>query len=184
MPTFRLKPNVRQLYSRKDLRLTFIDTYRRATRAAVHAIATGPCLIIPSMIPDGPKPVPTSSDFAIIRRGRPGDIAVTGAGREERSGRRDFEEAHAAQCAPDCTRIVSHCQDVEAAHHLPMGMRPSLAVMPIRSSKRLSEGPRGSSRHVTRRAVEYGFCPLRANHCTGIIARAAIETVSAGESAV
>ena len=69
--------------------------------------------------------------------------------------------------------------------HLPMGMRPSLAVMPIRSSKRLSEGPRGSSRQdVTRWAVEYGFCPLRANHCTGIITRNTIETVSAGESAV
>ena len=46
-------------------------------RAAVHAIATGSCLMIPPMIPDGPKPVPTSSDFAIIRRGRPGDVAVS-----------------------------------------------------------------------------------------------------------
>ena len=43
----------------------------------MHAIATGSCLMIPSMIPDGPKPVPTSSDFAIIRRGRPGDVAVS-----------------------------------------------------------------------------------------------------------
>ena len=62
--------------------------------------------MIPSMIPNGLKPVPTSSGFAITRRGRSGDVAVTGARQEERYEGRDFEDADAAQCAPDCTRIV------------------------------------------------------------------------------
>ena len=69
---------------RKDLRLTAIDTYSRTARATVHAIAVGLCSIVPSTINDGLKPVETSSDLAISRRGRSGDVAVTGAGREER----------------------------------------------------------------------------------------------------
>ena len=81
----------------------------------MHTIAVGLCHITPSTINDGLKPVETSSGLAISRRGRSGDVAVTGAGREERSGGRDFEDDHAAQCAPDCTRIVSHYHDVEAA---------------------------------------------------------------------
>jgi len=97
--------------------------------------------MIPSMNPDGPKPVPTSSDFAIIRRGRPGDVAVTGAGREERSRGRYFEDAHAARCAPDCTRIVSHYQDVEAAPPYAHGDAPKPRRYADTVAKRLSEGP-------------------------------------------
>ena len=69
----------------------------------------------PWTIPDGLDPVLTSSGFAITRRGRSCGVAVTRAGREERCGGRDFEDADAAQRAPGCTRIASHYQNVEAA---------------------------------------------------------------------
>ena len=69
----------------------------------------------PSMILDGLKAVATLSGFAIARRGRSCDVAVTGAGREERCRGRDFEDKGAVQCAPYCTRIVSNYQNDEAA---------------------------------------------------------------------
>ena len=93
--------------SRKDLRLISIDTYSRIARPTVHAIATGTCPMIPSTVLDGLKAVATLSGFAVTRRGRSRDVAVTGAGREERCGGQDFEDADAAQCAPYGTRIVS-----------------------------------------------------------------------------
>ena len=70
-------------------------------------------------------------------------------------------------------------------HHLPMGTRPSLAFMPIRSPNRpYRKGPLGSSSNVTRRAVECDAAALRANNCTGIITRDVIEFASATESAI
>ena len=45
----------------------------------VHAIATGSCLMMPSVMPDGREPVPTTSGSDVSRWGRPGMLAATGA---------------------------------------------------------------------------------------------------------
>ena len=47
------------------------------------AIATGSCLMMPSVMPDSREPVPTSSGFAITRRGGPRNVAATRAAGEE-----------------------------------------------------------------------------------------------------
>ena len=94
------------------------------------------------MILDGLKPVPTLSGFAITCRGRPSDVAVTGAGREERCGGRDIEDADAAQCVPDCTRIVSHYQDAEAAPPSAHGDAPK----PRRHANTVAKPPIGRAR--------------------------------------
>ena len=61
----------------RDRRWTVIATYSPTTPPAVDAIATGSCLMMPSVMPDSREPVPTSSGFAISRRGRPGELAAT-----------------------------------------------------------------------------------------------------------
>ena len=100
--------------SSRTLRLMVIDTYSRTARPAVHTIAPESCPMMLSTMPDGPKPVATSSGCATTRRGRSDDLAVTGAGGEERCGGRAFEGSDAAPCAPHCTRTVSHYQNIEA----------------------------------------------------------------------
>ena len=104
--------------------MTVIEIYSRTAPTAVHAMATGSCPMTPPTMLDGLEPVMTSSGFAITRRGRSGDVAVTGAGGEECCGSRAFGDADAAPCAPHCTRIVSHYQDVGTAPPFAHGDAP------------------------------------------------------------
>ena len=99
----------------RDLRWTVIATYSPTTPPAVHAIATGSCPMMPSVVPDRREPVPTASGFAVTRRGRPGMLTATGAGREEGCGGRAFGGAVAAPRAPHCVRIINHHQKDEPA---------------------------------------------------------------------
>ena len=67
----------------RDRRWTVIATYSPTTPPAVDAIATGSCPMMPPVMSDSRESVPTSSGFAISRRGRPGELAATGAAGEE-----------------------------------------------------------------------------------------------------
>ena len=140
--------------------------------------------MIPPTMLDGLEPVMTSSGFAITRRGRSGDVAVTGAGGEERCGSRAFGDADAVPCAPHCTRIVSHYQNVGAGPPFAHGDAPK----PHRYADTVAKSPIGRPcrlvLHVTRRAVEWDAAALPANNCTGIITRDIIEFASATESAI
>ena len=71
--------------------------------------------MMPSVMPDSREPVPTSSGFAISRRGRPGELAATGAAGEEGCRVRAFEDADAAPRAPNRARVITSYQKVEAA---------------------------------------------------------------------
>jgi hypothetical protein len=147
-----------------------IDTYSRTARPAVHTIAPESCPMMLSTMPDGPKPVANSSGYATTRRGRSDDLAVTGAGGEERCGEAEPSRARTwPRVRPIAPGLCSTIKTLRLHRHLPMGTRPSLSIMPIRSPNRLSEGPRGVVLHATRRAVERSFATLYANHCTGII---------------
>ena len=70
--------------------------------------------MMPSVILDSRDPVPTSSGFAITRRGRSGDRAATRAAGEEGCRVQAFEDADAAPRAPHCTRIITSHQKNEA----------------------------------------------------------------------
>ena len=98
-----------------DLRWTVIATYSPTTPPAVDAVATGSCLMIPSVMPDSREPVPTSSGFAITRRGGPRNVAATRAAGEEGCRVQAFEDADAAPRAPNRARVITSYQKVEAA---------------------------------------------------------------------
>ena len=117
---------------------TVIATYSPTTPPAVDAVATGSCLMIPSVMPDSREPVPTSSGFAISRRGRPGELAATRAAGEEGCRVRAFEDADVAPRAPHCARIITSHQNEEAEprRHMPTETRPGLTVSPQRSPNR------------------------------------------------
>jgi len=68
-----------------------------------------------SVIIDSRDPVPTSSGFAITRRGRSGDRAATRAAVEEGCRVQAFEDADAAPRAPNCARVTTSYHKVEAA---------------------------------------------------------------------
>ena len=76
---------------------TVITTYSPTTPPAVDAVATGSCLMIPSVMPDSREPVPTSSGFAITRRGGPRNVAATRAAGED--------QRKAAESKPSKTRM-------------------------------------------------------------------------------
>ena len=99
----------------RDLRWTVIATYSPTTPPAVDAVATGSCLMIPSVMPDSREPVPTSSGFAITRRGGPRNVAATRAAGEEGCRVQAFEDADAAPRAPNRARVITSYQKVEAA---------------------------------------------------------------------
>ena len=100
---------------RRILRWTVIATYSPTTPPAVDAVATGSCLMIPSVMPDSREPVPTSSGFAITRRGGPRNVAATRAAGEEGCRVQAFEDADAAPRAPNRARVITSYQKVEAA---------------------------------------------------------------------
>ena len=56
--------------------------------------------MMPLVMLDSGDPVPTSSGFAITRRGGPGDVAATRAAGAEGCRGRAFEDADAAPRAP------------------------------------------------------------------------------------
>ena len=99
----------------RDPRWTVFATYSPTTPPSVDAIATGSCPIMPLVMLDSGDPVPTSSGFAITRRGGPGDVAATRAAGAEGCRGRDFEDADAAPRAPHCARIITSHQKDEAA---------------------------------------------------------------------
>ena len=71
--------------------------------------------MMPLVMLDSGDPVPTSSGFAITRRGGPGDVAATRAAGAEGCRGRAFEDADAAPRAPHCARIITSHQKDEAA---------------------------------------------------------------------
>ena len=71
--------------------------------------------MMPSVMPDSGDPVTISSGFAISRRGRPGELAATGAAGEEGCRVQAFEDADAAPRAPNRARVITSYQKVEAA---------------------------------------------------------------------
>ena len=150
-----------------------IDTYSRIARPAVHTIATESCPMILSTMPDGPKPVANSSGYATTRRGP--TLRRLSSDRRPEQAERSAAEAEPSRARtwprvrPIAPGLCSTIKTLKLHRHLPMGTRPSLSIMPIRSPNRLSEGPRGVVLHATRRAVERSFATLYANHCTGII---------------
>ena len=62
---------------------------------------------MPSVMPDSREPVPTTLGLAISRWGRPGELAATGADREEGCGGRAFGDADAAPRVPHRARIIT-----------------------------------------------------------------------------
>ena len=85
----------------------FHGRWRGRRRPAVDAVATGECRMIHSMMPDSREPVPSSSGFAITRRGGPRNVAAT----EEQP------ESNAAESKPSKTRCGSACAQSCQGHH-------------------------------------------------------------------
>ena len=71
--------------------------------------------MMPLVMTDSGDPVPTSSGFAITRRGGPGDVAATRAAGAEGCRGRASEDEDAAPRAPHCTRIITSHQKNEPA---------------------------------------------------------------------
>ena len=99
----------------RDPRWAVIATYSPTTPPAVDAIAMGSCPMMPSVMTDSREPVPTSSGFAITRRGGPRNVAATRAAGEEGCRVQAFEDADAAPRAPNRARVITSYQKVEAA---------------------------------------------------------------------
>ena len=91
--------------------MTVIEIYSRTARTAVHAMATESCPMTPPTMPDGLKPVTTASGFAITRRGRSGDVAVT--------GRPDYTMIARNSEKADYSCILSFCDDIDISTHFP-----------------------------------------------------------------
>ena len=135
--------------------------------------------MMPSVMPDSREPVPTSSGFAISRRGRPGELAATRAAGEEGCRGRAFEDADAAPRAPHCARIITSHQKDEAAppsshgdSHRPHCKSVTVAQPPGRGS--VARPP-----HCTRRVSGRDFDTPIANRCTQVITGDALEVCSA-----
>ena len=153
----------------RDLRWTVIATYSPTTPPAVDAVATGSCLMIPSVMPDSREPVPTSSGFAISRRGRPGELAATGAAGEEGCRVRAFEDADAAPRAPHCARIITSRQKDEAAPPYAHGDSPRPHCKSATVAEPPGQSVRGSLPRCTRRVSGRDFDTLHASRCAQII---------------
>ena len=97
-------------------RWTVIATYIPTALPAMRAIATRSSPMIPLVMSDGVEPVPTTSGFAIPRRGRSGDVAATRAsGRGACGAIRAFRDEGAAPRASYCARIMFGYLKAEAA---------------------------------------------------------------------
>ena len=152
-----------------DRRWTVIATYSPTTPPAVDAIATGSCPMMPSVMPDSREPVPTSSGFAISRRGRPGELAATGAAGEEGCRVRAFEDADAAPRAPHCARIITSHQKDEAAPPYAHGDSPRPHCKSATVAQPPGQSVRGSLPRCTRRVSGRDFDTLHASRCAQII---------------
>ena len=135
--------------------------------------------MIPSVMPDSREPVPTSSGFAITRRGGPRNVAATRAAGEEGCRVQAFEDADAAPRAPNRARIITSYQKVEAAppsahgdSHRPHCKSVTVAQPPGRGS--VARPP-----HCTRRVSGRDFDTPMANRCTQAITGDAIEVFAA-----
>ena len=166
----------------RDLRWTVIATYSPTTPPAVHAIATGACPMMPSVIIDSRDPVPTSSGFDITRRGRSGDRAATRAAGEEGCRVQAFADADAAPRALHCARIITSYQKVEdkapSSHgdsHRPHCKSVTVAQLP-------GQRVHGSSPHCTRRDSGRDFDTLHANRCTQVTNGDSLEVYGAAGS--
>ena len=125
--------------------------------------------MIPSVMPDSREPVPTSSGFAITRRGGPRNVAATRAAGEEGCRVQAFEDADAAPRAPNRARVITSYQKVEAAppsahgdSHRPHCKSVTVAQPPGRGS--VARPP-----HCTRRVSGRDFDTPMANRCTQVI---------------
>ena len=159
-----------------------IATYSPTTPPAVDAIATGSCRMTPSMMSDSGDPVPTSSGFAITRRGGPGDVAATRAAGEEGCRVRAFEDADAAPRAPHCARIITSHQKNEPAppyahgdSHRPHCKSVTVAQLP-------GQRVHGSSPHCTRRVSGHDFDTIHASCCTHVTTGDSLEVYGAAGS--
>ena len=168
--------------SQRDLIWTVIAIYSPTTPPAVDAIATGSCPMIPSVMPDSREPVPTSSGFAITRRGRSGDVAATRAAGEEGYRVRAFEDADAAPRPPHCARIITSHQKDEAAPPSAHGDSPRPHCKSATVAQPPGERVRGSPPRCTRRVSGRDFDTLHANRCTHIITGDALEVYGAAGS--
>ena len=76
-----------------------------------------------SVMHDSREPVPTSSGFAISRRGRPGELAATGAAGEEGCGGRAFGDTRVRlrvrPIVPGSSLVI---RMMSPHRHLPMPM--------------------------------------------------------------
>ena len=131
--------------------------------------------MIPSAMPDSRDPVPTSSGFAITRRGGPRNVAATRAAGEEGCRVQAFEDADAAPRAPNRARVITSYQKVEAAPPSAHGDSPR----PHRKSATVAQPPgqrvRGSPPRCTRRVSGRDFDTLHASRCAQIITGDIIE---------
>ena len=159
-----------------------IATYSPTTPPAVHAIATGACPRMPLVIIDSRDPVPTSSGFAITRRGRSGDRAATRATVEEGCRVQAFADDDAAPRAPHCARIITSYQKAEEAapyshgdSHRPHCKSVTVAQLP-------GQRVHGSSPHCTRRVSGHDFDTIHASRCTQVTTGDSLEVYGAAGS--
>ena len=138
--------------------------------------------MMPSVMPDSREPVPTSSGFAISRRGRPGELAATRAAGEEGCRVRAFEDADAAPRAPHCVRIITSHQKNEAAPPSAHGDSPRPHCKSATVAQPPGQSVRGSLPRCTRRVSGRDFDTLHADCCTQIILGDALEVYGAAGS--
>ena len=125
--------------------------------------------MMPSVMTDSREPVPTSSGFAISRRGRPGELAATRAAGEEGCRVRAFEDADAAPRAPHCARIITSYQKNEDAPPYAHGDSPRSHCKSATVAQPPGQRVRGSLPRCTRRVSGRDFDTLHANRCTQVI---------------
>ena len=127
--------------------------------------------MIPSVMPDSREPVPTSSGFAITRRGGPRNVAATRAAGEEGCRVQAFEDADAAPRAPNRAMIITSYQKVEAAPPFAHGDShwPHCKSVPVAPPPSQTQRVRGSSLRCTRRVSGRDYDTLPANSCTQVI---------------
>ena len=138
--------------------------------------------MISSVMPDSREPVPTSSGFAITRRGGPRNVAATRAAGEEGCRVQAFEDADAAPRAPNRARVITSYQKVEAAPPSAHGDSPRPHCKSATVAQPPGQRVRGSPPRCTRRVLGRDFDTLLANRCTQIITGDALEVYGAAGS--
>ena len=138
--------------------------------------------MIPSVMPDSREPVPTSSGFAITRRGGPRNVAATRAAGEEGYRVRAFEDADAAPRAPHCAIIITSHQKDEVAPPSAHGDSPRPHCKSATVAQPPGQRVRGSPPRCTRRVLGRDFDTFHANCCTEVITGDALEVYGAAGS--